>query len=329
MKLSVIVPIYNVEAYLRKCVESLLAQDYVNYEIILVDDGSTDNSGRIADELARGNSEEVRGKNGPVIRVIHQENQGLSGARNTGILAAKGEYVCFVDSDDYWEINVLNSLMEQIEREDLDVLRFRFRNVRQDGSAFKPFKGNTYANYTNVICDGAMFISEYLGFACYSWAFIVRRSIVASELFTIGIYFEDTDWTPRMLLKARKVANADVVVYNYLWREGSITLSTSLDKKHKIIDDKLKLIKTFKNLQENLIIQKWVDWQIQMCTLSIISMVLNDFEEETNACIDIVKQLQVLPLSYYRAETKKILKIWLFNLSPKIYCRIITKYFES
>ena len=105
MKLSIIVPIYNVAPYLRKCVDSLLAQDISDYEIILVDDGSTDDSGVIADEILNTHSQS------PIancqIKVVHQLNGGLSAARNTGIAAAQGEYVCFVDSDDYWEENVL------------------------------------------------------------------------------------------------------------------------------------------------------------------------------------------------------------------------------
>ena len=137
MKLSIIVPIYNVERYLRKCVDSLLAQDYEDYEIILVDDGSTDDSGAICDEYAAsslsaaGTSSFSEADHSIIpIRVIHQPNAGLSAARNAGIKCANGEYLCFVDSDDYWEPNVLGGLMEQVEREKLDVLRFDYQNVR-------------------------------------------------------------------------------------------------------------------------------------------------------------------------------------------------------
>ena len=134
-KLSFIVPVYNVALYLRKCVDSLLAQDYDDYEIILVDDGSTDESGVICDEYAAsslsaaGTSPFSEADHSIIpIRVIHQVNAGLSAARNTGIKAAKGEYICFVDSDDYWEPNVLGGLMAQVERDNLDVLRFDYQN---------------------------------------------------------------------------------------------------------------------------------------------------------------------------------------------------------
>ena len=133
MKLSIIVPIYNVAPYLRKCVDSLLKQDISDYEIILVDDGSTDYSGVIADEISNAFRLSPLASR-LTLRVIHQPNAGLSAARNTGIAAAQGEYIMFVDSDDYLEPNVLGALMEQVRREQLDVLRNIMRNF------FSPLK---------------------------------------------------------------------------------------------------------------------------------------------------------------------------------------------
>lgn len=92
---TIVIPVFNVIEYLSQCVQSVLSQEFYNYEIILVDDGSTDGSGERCDELARHDNR---------IRVIHQENQGLSAARNTGICAAGGKYVIFLDSDDYWKL---------------------------------------------------------------------------------------------------------------------------------------------------------------------------------------------------------------------------------
>ena len=132
-KLSIIVPVYNVAAYLRKCVDSLLNQSLStsDYEIILVDDGSSDGSGSIADEYAsRFNN----------VRVLHQENRGLSGARNAGILHAEGNYVQFVDSDDYLEPDVLPKLIQRMDDDDLDVLRFNYRNVNENGEEVNPNK---------------------------------------------------------------------------------------------------------------------------------------------------------------------------------------------
>ncbi|MBQ0088691.1 MAG: glycosyltransferase, partial [Prevotellaceae bacterium] len=208
-KLSIIVPIYNVEPYLRKCVESLLTQDLdpAEYEIILVDDGSTDGSGELADQLEvsaqysvlsnqssavstqcsedSNQKSQITNHKSQIIKVLHQPNGGLSAARNTGIMAAKGDYVCFVDSDDYWEPNVLGGLMAQVERDDLDVLRFKWQNVRvvsglvdermsglvdERYEVFNPNKSDPYRleDYSSDVTTGVDFLNTRFGYACYA-----------------------------------------------------------------------------------------------------------------------------------------------------------------
>lgn len=120
---SIVVPVYNVEKYLRQCVDSILSQSYKDFEIILVDDGSTDNSGTICDEYAEN----------PVIRVFHKQNEGLGMARNTGIDAAKGDYVAFLDSDDYWYSDALEKLMSAIEQNGADTCIGGYTRVNNEG----------------------------------------------------------------------------------------------------------------------------------------------------------------------------------------------------
>ena len=133
LKLSIIVPIYNVEQYLGKCIDSLLNQDlpHKDYEIILVDDGSPDGCPAICDDYAKTHSN---------VRVIHRQNGGLSAARNSGIEVAQGRYVQFVDSDDYLEPNVLKTLVEKMEDDNLDILRFNYQNVNEQYEVFEPNK---------------------------------------------------------------------------------------------------------------------------------------------------------------------------------------------
>ena len=161
MNLSIVVPIYNVAPYLRKCVDSLIAQDITDYEIILVDDGSTDECPQICDEYAALHPN--------FIKVIYQENAGLSAARNSGISAAQGEYVLFVDSDDYLQSNVLGTLMTQVKRDNLDVLRFRYQNVRECGEVFMPHEGmkTDYNNYSSKPVDGLTFLNDCMWVQCY------------------------------------------------------------------------------------------------------------------------------------------------------------------
>ena len=325
-KLSIIVPVYNVASYLRKCVDSLFTQDYDNCEIILVDDGSTDESREIIQEYVS----RFRGLEDERIRGIHQQNAGLSAARNAGIKAAKGEYIMFVDSDDYIEPNVLGGLMEQIERDNLDVLRFRLQYVRIRGleeseyEAFNPYKSDPFKgnNYSEEPTDGVTFLNTRMGTQCYAWQFIIRRSLIAGDcrlkigdcLFTPGIYFEDTDWTPRMLVKAQRVASTNTVVYNYLMREGSITNAVVRAKQKKVLDDKMYLVgelqRQAKELAEQGKDNRWFERMIADTVISIVGILSIDFYEEQKEYITRLKQMNIFPIQ------SKLAKARLINLSP-------------
>ena len=122
MLISVIVPVYNVEAYLGECIDSLIHQTYETLEIILVDDGATDASGAICDDYARRDGR---------IKVVHQPNQGLGGARNAGIEVAQGAYISFIDSDDYVELDTYRSLIEQVQKYGLDVISFHMKSLKR------------------------------------------------------------------------------------------------------------------------------------------------------------------------------------------------------
>lgn len=317
MKLSIIVPIYNVALYLRKCVDSLLAQDISNYEIILVDDGSTDDSSTIADEILNDF------RFSPLasrleMRVIHQENAGLSAARNMGIDAAQGDYILFVDSDDYLQPNTLGTLLEQAERDNLDVLRFRYQNVKESGEVFIPHEGmkGDYNDYSNIPTDGLSFLTDRVGIQCYAWQFIVKRSIVIQELFTPGIYFEDTDWTPRMFLRAERVASTDLIVYNYLWREGSITLSQKdTTKLHKQVQDKIELLRKLKKWGNQVSDRRWFDGMISGLVINLVGIIARHFYIERNKYIRQLKELNILPITTYHIAPRAHKKVRLINLS--------------
>lgn len=355
MKLSIIVPIYGVEQYLRKCIDSLLAQDYDDYEIILVDDGSPDSCPQICDEyVENAKSGKLRAKSGAdvpltsdiqhqtsgLISVIHRENGGLSAARNSGIEVARGEYLMFVDSDDYLEPNVLGTLMAQVERDNLDVLRFNYQNVNERYEVFLPFKdAKRDVDYSKDVVDGDTFLNERLGYACYAWAFILRRDLIYSTqsldtqhntsdiaqrvLFTPGIYFEDTDWTPRMLLKAQRVTSTDRIVYNYLWRQGSITLPNTPQKREKVLRDKIYLLDGFQKHQQHAQNTKWFEWQIAGTAMSILGILSTYSSSERESYIKQLKSKCIFPLSTYRANRNTKLKIWLANISPSLYCKLM------
>lgn len=314
IKLSVIVPIYAVEQYLRKCVDSLLAQDLpsVDYEIILVDDGSPDGCPQICDEYAATHEN---------IRVIHQKNGGLSAARNTGINAANGEYVCFVDSDDYWEPNVLKALMAQIERENLDVLRFDYQNVRINSAGqyevFQPYKFPRKTDDRHDVTDGGTYLDERMGYACYACQFVINRELTG--MFTPGIHFEDTEWLPHMMLRAKRVNSTPTIVYNYFWREGSITQTQgNIEKIKKNIEDQMYIIKEYNQYRETNPLCQWLRNMQSSMVAGVLATVAQSFYSERKKYISRLKALNVFPLSIANQGRTYERKARLINISPRL-----------
>ena len=371
IKLSFIVPVYNVAPYLRKCVDSLRAQDYDDYEIILVDDGSSDESGVICDEYAAsslsaaGTSPFSEADHSIIpIRVIHQVNAGLSAARNAGIKCAEGKYLCFVDSDDYWEENVLGGLMGQVERDNLDVLRFDYQNVRivkrdeiRDKSdiyeVFEPNKAPRYIDRKNEIVDGVTYLNTRMGYACYAVMFILRREMLINDqpsninhqtlleeqhtsnfthhtsennaLFTEGIHFEDVDWLPRMMLRAKRVNSTTMTVYNYLVRQGSIT-KTQGDKTkiRKNVEDQMSVMQRYSELIEQHPDCRWLRNMQSSMAAGVLTSIARSLYEERKAYIERLKEIKVFPLSITNQGKTYARRARLINaFGPYIYCVIM------
>lgn len=317
LKLSVIVPVYNVEKYLHKCVDSLLNQNLPSeeYEIILVDDGSPDRCGEICDVYSSRYSN---------INVVHRENGGLSAARNSGIEVARGQYVQFVDSDDFLEPNVLKTLVEKMEADRLDVLRFNYKNVNERYEEIEPNKDpKHWVNYSSEVCDGHTFLNERLGPACYACQFIVRRELLTDYMFKEGVYFEDTEWTPRILINAQRVASTDMMVYNYLFREGSITQSVDEAKKRKVLADKLLLVDSLKAQMQQVVDKRWFEGMIAQTVISIISYVAANYYDKRKEVMTTLVEKNIFPLSTYQANQTGKRKIAWANVSPRLLCFIL------
>lgn len=317
MILSIIVPVYNVAKYLQKCLDSLLNQDIDKevYEIIVVNDGATDNSGEIAKEYAEKYSN---------IILINQKNQGLSGARNTGIKAAKGKYIQFVDSDDYLEPNIEKTLVDKMESDNLDILRFNYQNVNESYQFFDPNKsGKLFVDYCDEVCDGIAFLNDRLGPACYVWQFMLKRNLIKDRenYFKEGIYFEDTEWTPRILVQAQRVTSIRTIVYNYLIRQGSITQSIESKKKQKLLDDSLSLIGALKMQKPKASGIPWFDGMIANLVVSIIGSLSGEYYSQRKKYLFILKKEKVYPLSTYHLTPSATRKAKLINFfSPEIVC---------
>lgn len=319
MKLSIIIPVYNVAPYVRKCVESVLNQDLdpQEYEVILVDDGSTDGSGTICDEFAQS-----------TINVIHQPNVGLSMARNAGIAVAKGKYIQFVDSDDYLEPNVLGGLVAQMERENLDVLRFDYQNVRinpQNGEyeVFEPYKTPRQVDQCTEIVCGETYLNTRMGYGCYAWQFLLRRSLLADCVFTPGIHFEDVEWTPRMLLTAKRVNSTTAIVYNYLLREGSITGTMNIVGKRRNLEDSLDVEEKLGALYAQYPRCTWLKNMQSSMVCGTLCTIATCFYAERKTYLRRIRQMHVLPLRIDNQGRTYIRRARIINFCPKAFLLIM------
>lgn len=218
--ISVIVPVYNVEKYLARCVDSILAQSYENLEVILVNDGSKDTSGRICDAYAGKDSR---------IRVIHKENGGLSSARNAGIDAASGDYITFVDSDDWIEIQSYEWMMETMCRYGVKLVCAGRYDV--DGGTGERAVG-LCPRKEDVISGEEMAGRIFTWDNCDSSACdkLYHRSLFEHHRFPLGVVCEDLPVTYRVALEAGRVAMLPKPVYNYYHRPGSISTASVSDK---------------------------------------------------------------------------------------------------
>ncbi len=208
-KISVIVPVYNIEKEVARCVVSLGFQKYQNYEIIIIDDGSTDGSALVIDELAK--------KNGK-IKIFHTENHGLSAARNLGIEKATGKYISFVDGDDYVDPNYLSTLYEAIVENDADISVCGYtditkKNITEEFPEKPVLTGKEAAIHL---------LTHQNNIEIVAWNKLYNKNLFKDIAFPIGEKFEDNLTTYKLLAGAKKVAFKKISAYNHVFRDSSI-----------------------------------------------------------------------------------------------------------
>lgn len=234
--ISIIVPTYNVEKYIRTCIESILAQTYRNVEVIIVNDGSTDQSLAVISDLICSHHN---------VKVINQKNQGLSVARNTGIDVATGKYITFVDADDKIMPGFVSSLYQIADKTGADIVRGSFRDF--NGNIPKGWVPdfNVPTNCGTIVLD--QFLSSNISFVV--WSSIYRLDFINSNhiRFTPGILLEDGDFTTRAYMLAKLVATSPEPNYAYRIRQGSILTTNNAQKmslsEEKIISQFISMLK--------------------------------------------------------------------------------------
>lgn len=298
---SVIVPVYNVEEYLCQCVDSILGQTYRSLEVVLVDDGSPDNSPKICDGYARKDSR---------VKVIHRKNGGLSDARNAGLEAATGEYVLFVDSDDYWrDSDVLERLVEMFEcdGESLDFINFNCQYFYQRDNLMKP-----WAAYPDMVVKGEnkkeiiIQLIQHGMFPMSACMKLIRRDFLVNNRisFIRGSVSEDIPWFLELLQKSRKFKFVNEYAYVYR-KQVAGTISSSFSKKK--YNDLFEILK-----QETTKIQKTCqDKELRNALLSFMAY---------EYCI-LLGMVNNFPSSGRRKEIVRLQQYdWLlkYRLNPKV-----------
>lgn len=226
MIFSVIIPVYNVKNYLEKCIDSVLAQDLDDTEIILVDDGSTDGeSGQICDRYAQNHPEQIH--------VIHQENGGLGAARNTGIEHASGDYLLFLDSDDYILPGLLERMREVLSKNACEIIDFGFI-VDQDGRVKETHAGEIGVQEPFTLQEHP----EMLLVLPAAWRRLYKRDLFLRSgiRYPSRVWYEDIRTTLKLFAEAESIISIPEAYYGYGVREGSITRNKNVSRNAEILD---------------------------------------------------------------------------------------------
>ena len=235
--ISIIIPVYKVEKYLEKCIQSVINQTYENLQIILVDDGSPDNCGKICDEYAKKDHR---------IEVIHKSNGGLSDARNKGLEIAKGEYIGFVDSDDYIEADMYEVLYNLLKQYNADVSICNFYTVSQEKIAIKN-ADNGIKEYNRIEILKEILLDNNI--QSYAWNKLYKRELFGEIKYPVGKKYEDIGTTFYLLEKCNKVVVTGKPEYYYINRQDSIVNNVT----ETTITDYIELImQRYDYIEENI-----------------------------------------------------------------------------
>lgn len=309
---SIIIPVYNVEKYLDKCMESVVKQTYSELEIILVDDGSTDDSGIICEQWKNKDNR---------IKVIHQGNGGLAHARNEGMKLATGQYVLFVDSDDWIDLDMVEILVQGCVKNDTEIAVCRYRKI---------YKDHIEDNGTSesFVCSGKealnyhIFEREKQYCFCYAvWNKLYKKELIEGIEFPKGMHFEDVGYTSRVLYSAKKVYYTDAAKYNYLIeRDGSIMNRGFTERK---ITDELVLLDREIDFFQKENLEECVDFCVERLLTSVYlyywQVIRNKNVKKKNQCIEILRNLHFKYKYFYkgkRGKTIKRMKIAIFEKIP-------------
>jgi len=306
---SIIVPVYNTSKYIDKCINSILNQTYNNYEIIIINDGSTDNSKEVLEKY----------KDNKKITIINQKNKGLSGARNNGIKKSKGSYIIFIDSDDYIENRLLEKINEKIKN-NTDVIRYQTQTVNENYEIINKYNE---VEFTDISIDKALDKILKYHFIENSWLYCYNKDIFTKNKlkFDEGYIHEDFGLTPLIFSKINNITSINYIGYNYLIRENSIMNNKDTKKTQKKCNDFITL--GIRNIN----VIKDCKLKNKELLLSYIanSILIKGKELNKTDRINYLKIIKENNIDKYLLTntTKRKLKKILFNINYNLYLKVI------
>lgn len=311
IKYSFIVPVYNTEKYLKKCLDSLVNQTYKDFEIIVVNDGSTDKSSNIISKYQK------KYKN---IIVIDKENEGLSMARNRGVQKSSGKYIIFVDSDDY----VSNKLLEEVDKkiDDSDILRFQIATEDEDYTKINEYHEEGFESMCGY--DAFKNLSSY-HFVEPAWCYVIRKNYYIENKFSFkkGVYHEDFGLIPYVIYKARKVKSIDFIGYYYIQRNGSIMNNNDYKKTVKKAFDMLEQYKTMRLFAKNINRKNNLDdYFLSYISNSVIVKARELKKDEKKVYINELKKLNVFDGVLVNTRIRRFKK-YLMKHNLNLYLKVV------
>lgn len=295
MKFSIIIPVYNREKFIRKCLDSVLKQTYDNYEVIIVNDGSTDNSENIIKEFTQNDKR---------FKLYNKKNSGVADTRNFGVNKVTGDYILFLDSDDYYEVNLLKTLNKQIDGE--DIIKFKCQLV-DDIGIIKRYNLSTFENLTKLESLKKLVTDEILD---VFWLYAFNTKFYKKNNFKCmeGCLHEDFGLIPYILLKAKSYKAIDYIGYDYYKNDVSIT--GSLENESKRIKD---FTKQYFNLINKIINDNSLQEEkdiiliyVTDCMVRKYSNISKCFKKEFNQIIKHKRIYKNLPDNTLKRRIKKI-----------------------
>ena len=311
IKYSFIVPVYNTEKYLKKCLDSLVNQTYKDFEIIVVNDGSTDKSSSIISKYQK------KYKN---IIVINKENEGLSMARNRGVQKSSGKYIIFVDSDDY----VSNKLLEEVDKkiDDSDILRFQIATEDEEYTKINEYHEEGFESMCGY--DAFKDLSSY-HFVEPAWCYVIRKNYYIENKFSFkkGVYHEDFGLIPYVIYKARKVKSIDFIGYYYIQRNGSIMNNNDYKKTVKKAFDMLEQYKTMRLFAKNINRKNNLDdYFLSYISNSVIVKARELKKDEKKVYINELKKLNVFDGVLVNTRIRRFKK-YLMKHNLNLYLKVV------